>query len=457
MNASVISTPTQNPTNFSTAGVARDGNVPLFANAQARDVIFELGLWLSGLESFLQVRNQSLGEANQGKASARDWTKEFYLTNSTLLLCSKLALELCKTLKDRENAGDEETEVDFLEGLTGLRGINQFSFAEMFDLSVALKDTILINEALLRSAPLKFAEWTAWSNILGEKFKQVGAARKLIDYAEREGANFLPSALRDLLENKPVELAAEADLRVVLPLFARILKWLDVIDEMLRRDEPLKPTLLLFARINEQAQRMMSYINNRLRRFANEEDALFVMLDCTVYAASIEIRKVYNFELIGLSEIRQTPLIRAKIETAHGLLNDCFQQIIVNFAQLVEPQIEPTLLFPNFKTKLDQSLALRADLWSIQQAVQKTEKGEKDYPLERLYKKLTEFQKGSMPALFYKDLETVERFIEELLRTQSKNDVVPILHRFGAYLETLLGQVNMRTVLANYPFDYPKE
>jgi hypothetical protein len=62
-----------------------------------------------------------------------------------------------------------------------------------------------------------------------------------------------------------------------------------------------------------------------------------------------------------------------------------------------------------------------------------------------------------MRALFYKDLETVERFIEEILRTQSKNDIVPILHRFGAYLETLFGQVNMRTVLANHPFDYPKE
>jgi len=32
---------------------------------------------------------------------------------------------------------------------------------------------------------------------------------------------------------------------------------------------------------------------------------------------------------------------------------------------------------------------------------------------------------------------------------------VPILHRFGAYLETLFGQVNMRTVLADHPFENP--
>jgi len=55
--------------------------------------------------------------------------------------------------------------------------------------------------------------------------------------------------------------------------------------------------------------------------------------------------------------------------------------------------------------------------------------------------------------LFYKDTETVERFIEEVLVTTDKKDLVPILHRFGAYIETLFGQVNMRTVLAKHPFN----
>jgi hypothetical protein len=455
LDISVIQTSAQNSTNFTAADAARDESLPV-SESFMRDKIFELGLWLSGLESFVRVGNQSFGDGSQGKATTRDWAKEFYLTNSTLLLCSKLSLELCKILKDRENSRTDATEIDFLESLDGATA-REPSFEEIFDLSVALKDAILINEALLRSAPLKFAEWIAWSNLLSEKFKQFEAVGKLINNAEREGANFLPQALKDLLENRQIELAAEADLRVILPLFAKVLRWLDIIGEMIERDEPLKPTLLLFARIHEQTQRMISYINNRLRRFASDEDPFFVMLDCTVYAASIEVRKVYNFELVGLSEIRQTPSIRAKIETAHGLLNDCFQQIIVDFAQLIDPQIDLTQLYPNFKTKLEQSLTLRRDLWSIQRAVQKAERGDKDYPLESVYKKLTAFQKGSMKSLFFKDLETVERFIEEVLRTQSKNDVVPILHRFGAYLETLFGQVNMRTVLANHPFDYPED
>ena len=64
--------------------------------------------------------------------------------------------------------------------------------------------------------------------------------------------------------------------------------------------------------------------------------------------------------------------------------------------------------------------------------------------------------KQTVRFLFYKDTETIERFIEEILVTKQNKDLVPILHRFGAYLETLLGQVNMRGVLAKHPFDPQK-
>jgi hypothetical protein len=60
-----------------------------------------------------------------------------------------------------------------------------------------------------------------------------------------------------------------------------------------------------------------------------------------------------------------------------------------------------------------------------------------------------------MRFLMYKDWETFERFVEEVLKTQNKKDLTPILHRFGAYLETLFGQVNMRGVLASHPFQPP--
>jgi hypothetical protein len=55
----------------------------------------------------------------------------------------------------------------------------------------------------------------------------------------------------------------------------------------------------------------------------------------------------------------------------------------------------------------------------------------------------------------YKDWEACERFIEEVSAARGAIELTPVLHRFGAFLETLFNQVSMRTVLADHAFDYP--
>lgn len=451
MDAAVNTTTTYNPLNLTADSFAEEEAVPVLPALDADDLIFEIGLWLSGLESFLNVRNHSLAEDSRAKAARRDWAKEFRLTHSTLLRCSRLTFQLGKTIKDE----DSSEELDFDFEMDSFSKKSEFTVDEIYSLAQVLKDSIALNEGLLRAAPLKFGEWSAWSNLLAEKFKSVEVFGKLVESAEKTGERFLPEALQKLLESKSLPLALEYDLKLVLPRFAKILKWLNAIDKMLKNDEPLKPSLLIFSRIYEQIQEMMTFVNNRLLRFSDEENSLFGSLDGAAYTASIELRKVYQHELAGLAEIRQTPLIYAKTETAFSLLNDSFQQTLVNFAQLIEPNIEPTELFPNFQSKLKQSLVLRQNLWQMFQTVQATEQNPGKTQLDALNKQVTDFLNNSLHFLFYKDMETVERFIEEVLVTSDKKDLVPILHRFGAYLETLFGQVNMRIVLANHPFEYP--
>ena len=433
MDVALNTATTFNPTNLSSASVVEGNTVSVSPEVEANDLVFELGLWLSGLESFLNIRNHSFVEEHRAKAALRDWTKEFRLTHSTLLLCSRLTFQFSRQIKEQAFA----TEIDA---------------DEIYQLSNALKDAVLLNEGLLRAAPLRFGEWTAWSNFLADKFKAVEAFAKLIKSAEKTGEAFLPALFWQLLESKPMSPVMEADLRLVLPRFAKILKWLSVIEKMLRNDEPLKPSLLIFSRIYEQIQDMMTYINNRLLRFPNEEDELFCALDGAAYTASIELRKVYNYELAGVAEIRPTPSVYAKLETAYALLNDSFQQTVISFAILLDPNVEPMKLFPNFQSKLDNSLLLRQSLWQVLQGVKNAERNPETYPMNSLHQQLNDFLASTLQYLFYKDMETVERFIEEVLITTNNKDLVPILHRFGAYLETLFGQVNMRVVLAKHPF-----
>lgn len=438
MDTAVIETSIYNPLDLS-AEIAAEDTAPQMPaqQASAADLRFELGLWLSGLESFLNIRNHSFTEESRAKAATRDWTREFRLTHQTLLLCSRLAFQIEKTLD-----GDDSNSKN-----------PQINRAGIFKLSQALKEAVLINEGLLRAASLlRFAEWTAWCGQLSERFAALEIVRAFVAEAEAAGEKFLPENFQKLLDTKPLPAAMRADLNLILPRFAKILKWLNVVEKMHAKDEPLKPALLVFARLYEQIQELIKFVDNRLLRFPNEEDALFAALDGTAYTASIELRKVYNHELAGVADLQPSPAVYARIETAYSLLNDSFQQTLVNFAQIIEPQIEPTAIFPNFQIKLRQSLALRQSLWDVQRSVRACEQNPEKSALESMHEELNEFLASSLHYLFYKDKETTERFIEEVLITIDKKDLVPILHRFGAYLETLFGQINMRAVLSKHPF-----
>jgi hypothetical protein len=438
-------------------GVRRDALAVSVAPPDKERLVFDLGLWLSGLVSFLNIRNHAFIEENRTKASSRDWTREFRLTRSTLLLCSRLTFQLSKVLRDESVSGSKVEEVDLIEDFKGLKEHNDISADEIYRLSMTLKDASLLNDGMMRAAPLKFGEWTAWCNTLTEKLDSVPIVAKLIASAEKTGEDYLPQVLAGLLDSKPLPFAVEADLRLVLPRFAKVLKWLSVIEDMLRSDMPLKSSLLIFSRIYEQIQELTGYINNRLLRYPDENDDLFSQLDGAVYTASIELRKVFNHELAGLAEMRSVPLIYAKIETAWALLNDSFQLTLINFAQMLDPKIGTETLFPNIKEKLEQSLRLRREMWTLLQLVRDSEQKAGEFPLKQLHSQMNAFLKNSLALLFYKDRETVERFIEEVLATNDKKDLVPLLHRFGAYLETLFGQVNMRVVLADQPFELDRK
>ncbi len=416
---------------------------------------FELGLWLLGLKSYLKTRNHPFPDGNKAKASAKNWSSEARLMRSALLHCTRLALHLNAPPLKKESEEDENPQSPELSA-------NADSFEadyeqkpdpeSLTELAAFLRNAVIVNENLLSSAEVTFQGWLAFSDIFGAGLERLEIAGRLITDTETNAAANLPPELADCLQDKNISAAVESDLRIVFPYFGRLLKYLSVVEEMLRQDKPLKPALLIFAAIYEQLQEMMRFIDNRLLRFRDENAPLFEALDCVVYATSVEIRKIYSHELAEVSETRQAPLIYAKMEAAHSLLRDCVQQSLIGLAQTVEPELKAIQIFPNFRIKLDESLVLRQKIWELKKNVQSVENSPESSDLKALRKELNEFVATTMRYLMFKDWETFERFVEEIVRTRNNSDLTPVLHRFGAYLETLFGQVNIRAVLADHPF-----
>lgn len=412
------------------------------------ELAFELGLWLSGVLSFARNADRLFPEKDKANDPARDRSREFRLTYAALIRCCELNFRLTKVFGDAALAGNSKT-----LKLEDLGGIDQTASD---DFSLVLRDVTVLNESLIESGNLGFGEWKAWTQALTERLEEAAATDQFIEFSEQYSRGYLPAHLKKLLEGKSIPFAEQADLDHILPRFGQILKWLSVVGRMLRNDEPLKPTLLIFARVYDHTQELINYINARLSRFPNEEAELFNSLDGASYTASLELKKVYQQELSGIVTTRPAPSVYARIETGYALLSDSFQQILAGFARLSDPTVAPADLFPNFQIKLDQSIILRDHLWQVLQVVKAAEQNPEKQLLTKLKNELTTFLEVSIRYLFYKDRETVDRFGEEIFAADEKKDLVPILHRFSAYLETLLGQVNMRNVLANHPFEAHK-
>lgn len=435
-------TPLFNPATLFSDGEEELHDSPIIAVFDADELSFELGVWLSGLESFVASGGVAFADKAQTEATTKNWARECRLTRAGLLYSSKLNFRLRKAIAD-EHGTDDASKSDGWS----------LSTRELDEFALLLRDAIVLNESVLSSRTLDFGDWRSWSSTLYSKLKSSPVHEKLALRVLARGEAFLPEKLKSLFSKNSIPFADEVDMMVVLPHFGAILGLLSIVGRMLKNDEPLKPSLLIFSQIHEQTIDLISHMDNRLSRFPNEEAAMFDSLDGASYTASLELKKVFTQELTGLANIRPVPSVFARIETAYELLSDSFRQILAGFARGIDPTMKPADLFPHFETKLGQSLALRKDLSRVLKTVRAAEHNPEKKLLEDVNQELRRFLDRSIAFLYHKDRETLERFSEEIFATTAKKDIVPILHRFGAYIETLLSQVNMRTVLANHPFD----
>lgn len=86
------------------------------------------------------------------------------------------------------------------------------------------------------------------------------------------------------------------------------------------------------------------------------EDEFTAAIDGASYMASIELKKVVQLELAGLTSVRATS-VYARIEAAEPRRRtDSFQHILTGFARHFEPAADAMDLFPNFEVKLRRSL-----------------------------------------------------------------------------------------------------
>ncbi|HEX3558221.1 MAG TPA: hypothetical protein VHU19_03400 [Pyrinomonadaceae bacterium] len=414
----------------------------------------ELAVWLCAVRSYFNHANHPLTEAERANIQTRNFKPETRIVRDALMRCLHLLGGVERDEIPPGTHGEADEAEDGLSSSTGRAGVAGLMGAKdsLGDLADALRDACKLCEAMLESPSVGVGGWSGLGRVFERELRRSDAAALIVAAGEARGA---PGSLEplDALAHrlKPDELGD--DMAVIFDGFARLLELLRFVEGSLVGDAQLKRLLPVFALVHEETRALLDFIEGRALRVEDVEPSARELLDGTAYAIRMELRKLFEHELVGVCALRQTPQVYSKLETANGLLRDCYRQSVVALARSFDPTLDGRQLFPSFQTKLEQSLTLRSELWGLIKMVRRAEAESEKFEPSLLLGQLSEFREGSQRYLMYKDWEPLERFWEEVEAARALPDLSQTLHRFVAFLETLFGQVNMRAVLNEHPFD----
>jgi len=227
----------------------------------------------------------------------------------------------------------------------------------------------------------------------------------------------------------------------------RILDYLGAIRFQMEDANALKRSLLIFSLIHAEIKSIISYLEDEFLRNEHPDSFFTELIQVIIYSLSMELKKVVHIELVGAASLKQFDLIYTKIQNSQGILLNSLQHILVSIAQYFDPKLEGHDFFPDYVTRLDQSIRLRRDLLGLFEYIRKFSKTGKVPELSLLLRQVEAFRKGSMKILMYRDWADFDHFYQELIGCRTSGTLQLTLHRFEVYLLTLIKEVNKRSIL----------
>lgn len=423
--------------------------------------LFELEMWIKCFDRFFRVKNHPLSEQELKDIVRRDFSEELKIVRNVTLRMSYLANEIMS-----EDSIGIKRFSNYIEG--------QLKRAHSMDNSIdmllqqptpedsltllneSLADLRVLIDELTRLPNVSFQTFTSIGKLINREIKRCRYIDLLVAYKYKPQIDCIENPrLAAIVKSIENDMLRQDIARVLLEFF-RLNKYLDFISNDLSQDKPLKDSLLIFSLIYSEAHLLVEFLDNRLLKIPDLPQNIYNAIDGCIYALQMDLKKVFGRELVGFVYLRQAPPIYAKVENSHGLLRDCFQQSVVSIVQIFEPNFDGTQLFESFQTKLEQSLRLRLDIWKLLCQIRKFEKDPDESRIPTLIDHMAVFRDTSLKSLMYKDWDDYEKLMEETIITRTLDEFLKALHVFSTFLEALLGQINMRAVIANHPFDYPE-
>ncbi len=424
----------------------------LFSNRIKYDYLFEMEMWLKGIERFFVLDNLPLSPFERSHASLKNFVEELAAVRLGLAQVGLLTTHLLG--EGKEDLGSFLLYLESQVARPGGAEPQKKRDSAETDLASGIEkldDFSRILDELSRAPFLALQTYLSVGRVLLATLRQdpnlgILFRENLKPVLDRTSKQTFQKVLADVPEP-----AQKTTLAALFILLLKNLRYTDRVREAIASPASAKRALLVFSLIKSEADNLCRFIRRRLLPKLAESAPLYEALERLVFSTEMEVRKVMEIGLVDVALMKDPKLIFSRMEDASGILRDLFQQNIIALAETFSTEVDGRALFPDFSTRREQSLKLREDLWSLIEAVVGFQKSPEKRTMKEMLDALEAFRRGSMKFLMFKDWAVFERFHAGFSRERAPRAFAPPAHQFEVFLRTLVREVNKRSVLSAPP------
>ena len=228
----------------------------------------------------------------------------------------------------------------------------------------------------------------------------------------------------------------------------RLLECLSLSESHLRQADAASETFALFQIIHDEARALVKFISDEALTCEAMSEDVAEALDGITFAINHDLHRVFENQQHGADATPQ--VVVGQLFRAHDLLTNCLQQSTISLAITFDRRLDGTKLFDDSDTRYRQSIQLCEDISSLLELIAACGERPEGSAFSSLRARVEVFRNESLEFLMYSDWPQFESFCERICLPEIFGlELESVLHQFRCYLETLLGQVRMRAVLAN--------
>ncbi|HUT52623.1 MAG TPA: hypothetical protein VM658_04475 [bacterium] len=447
-----------------------------------QEKLFELEVFLKGLDRFFNLANQPISQ-REGVVN-RDFSRELRIIRNAVARVVKLTQGLLTEEENKALHFQSYIEGRLLSDFHRARHIERALLQRTPEESLYVLCGAFINfqeilQAVLVQPKNSYAIFYNIEQLIGREiagnrffnpFKAAGFAPHY-DVIKSPRFTRLARAIGDPVLRK--------HLSVIFLLMFKLLRYLSFVDVKAKDIERLKDCLLIFALVHSECRMLVDLLERELppvikkREYLPRETrtALLENMDALAYQITVEIRKMFELELKDAAQVTELNPFRIGVIRSRGLLTNIFQQGIIQMGLIVDPELSGKDVFPDFISRLEESLKLRRDIWLFHKVIENTERVMEDGELKNETIPMMESVKTLRNFIFYYqnisfqfvrayDREHFQKFFEkvdvfqmaDLEVAEKRAEFKREIHGFKMFLETTLANINNRAELHDMPF-----